>query len=164
MSLLEELKGEIFPQLENAAWTECHPSQAPGSAWCLLSLSKKLTENLEAAVHFKIYPDFYIWNYRDVKDLKIHRDNNAPGAARHIAGVIPLVGDFEAQVYDELDLRTPMDTCRYGPGDILFLNNTKYYHGGRVLSPTRISLHFYFDFFNTDNESLEALLQKNKRV
>ncbi len=160
--LVEDLNREIFPMLEKVKWLDCDPSQAPGSVWCLLTLPEQVRKRLEAAAQYKIYPDFYIWNYRDVKILKIHKDTNAPGASRSVAGVIPLLGDFETQVYNDSDFHKPMATCQYGPGDLLFLNNTKYHHGGRVLSPTRISMHFYFDFYNTHNESLATLLKKNK--
>jgi len=164
LELLEELKAQVLSMIEGVKWEPCHPGQAPGSAWCLLRLPDELHAKIDAAVGYKTYPDFYIWNYFDIKTLKVHKDNNDPGAGRNIAGVIPLIGDFETHAYVDDDLNTPIDICQYGPGTILFLNNTKYYHGGRVLSPTRLSMHFYFDFYNRGDETMEVLLQKHRRV
>ena len=159
---ISEIKDEILPMFKDQVWSPCDYDQAPGSEWILLHFQDKLIRKLELGTGYEIYPDFYIWNYREIKTLKIHKDTNTPGDSRQIVGVIPLIGDFEVNVYDDSDLSKPIDSCSYGPGDFLILNNTKYYHGGRVLSETRVSLHFYFNFYNHDNEHLDNLLRKNR--
>ena len=164
LDLLEELKEQVLAMTEGVKWEPCHPSQAPGSAWYLVKLPEALHAKIDAAVGFKTYPDFYIWNYFDIKELNVHKDNNERGSGRNIAGVIPLIGDFETHAYLDGDLTTPVDKLQYGPGTILFLNNTKYFHGGRVLSPTRLSMHFYFDFYNRDGDTMDAVLTKNRRA
>lgn len=157
-----ELTSTILPLLETVEWFDSHPSQAPGSKWCHLQLQDSFKEKLEAATRYKIFPDFYIWNYGDIKALKIHKDVNERGELRPVAGVIPLIGRFETHAYLDEDLINPIDKCAYGPGEVLYLHNSKYFHGGRVLSDTRISLHFYFDFFNPGGDSLEELLTKHR--
>jgi hypothetical protein len=158
---LDLLKSEVMPKIEHAEWSDARYNQAPGTKWCLLSLTGPLVTQIEESIAFPVYPDFYIWNYGEVKELLIHKDGNDPGDSRSIVGCIPLIGDFECQVYSEHDHTQPMDACRYGPGDVLILNNTKYHHGGRVLSETRLSLHFYLDFFNTEGLSLPDILRNH---
>ena len=159
---INELRSKVLPLLDRESWSDCHYSQAPGSKWILLNFEQPLLESIEKATGLNIYPDFYIWNYFNVKKLKVHRDTNDWGEFRQIAGSIPLVGEFEIQVYNEDDFNKPFDSCVYGPGDFLLLNNTKYYHGGKVLSDTRISMHFYFDAHNQENLSLEDFLNRNR--
>jgi len=156
------IQAQILAMIPGATWNPCHPGQAPGSFWCHLIIDKELKLKIEELINYRVYPDFYIWNYKNIKKLKVHRDTNDRGHSREVSGILPLIGDFKTEVYHEDDLTSPIDNCVYGPGEVLFLNNTRYYHGGDVLSETRLSLHFYLDFFNEGNKTLEQLLNLNR--
>lgn len=160
---VNELRDHILPRLETATWSPSRYSQAPGTDWCLLALPEDLRQKIADHSGFPIFPDFYVWNYRKEKRLLVHKDGNDPGEFRNIVGVIPLIGDFICEVYSEEDHTSPFDQIQYGPGDLLILNNTKYFHGGRVLSETRLSLHFYLDFHNNRNLSLEQVFKELRR-
>ena len=159
---VKELQSAILPLLETAEWTDTHYSQAPGTSWCKIKLPKSITEKLELSINCPVYPDYYIWKYSETKTLLIHKDNNSPGDGRTIAGCVPLVGNFENRIYTDDGLETVLDRCVYGPGDVLLLNNTKYFHGGTALDDSRISLHFYLNFFNDENRSLGELLHLHR--
>lgn len=159
-----EIRDQIIPFSSHLDWHDSDPSQAPGSKWCFYDSSAELVSKLEEGLGLKVYPELFLWDYKDTKILKIHRDKNDPNHFRPIVGILPLVGEFETHVYDRTDFAKPLDTCVYGPGEFLILNNTKYFHGGKVLSDTRISMHFYFDFIFNENESLFDFIAKNRKI
>lgn len=159
---VSEILEVVSPKLRDIVWKDTHYSQAPGTTWCFLRLPEEIHDKIELSVNCPVYGDYYIWNYLNIKDLLIHKDSNEPGNARSIVGCLPLIGEFETYIYSDTDLQNPIDVCRYGPGEVLILNNMKYNHGGRVLGETRLSLHFYLDIFNSENKSLEAVLLENR--
>ena len=152
---VDELLQEIVPQMVDAEWKGgCY--QSDDSVWCMVKLKNETIEKLNRNFGVPVHTDFYIWWYRYGKELIIHKDNNSPGSGRPIVGAVSLIGDFETVIYEE-DKTTVIDKVTYGPGDFIILNNTGYYHGGKALGDTRISLHFYLDVLGDNTEIMNCL-------
>lgn len=138
-----------------------------GTKWCHISLSAQLIDKIETAAMCPVYRDvFYLWDYgRQVKNLPIHIDTAEINKNKIVAACIPLVGRFHIQFYSDFAKTQAVGDCVYGPGDLILLNNRKYYHEGTVLDETRLGLHFFLDFEkDTPNSHLEDLLLANQLV
>jgi len=65
-----------------------------------------------------------------------------------MAFIINLEGEFENKIYSDDNHTDPIDSIIYGEGDCMYLNNSKYYHGGTVLSNTRKTLSCWIDVYD----------------
>lgn len=129
-----------------------------------IALPDNLIDKIEASVGFKIKRDtFYLWDYQTRKDLPLHIDSPEENLFKAIACVLPIVGRFVNIMWNEEERKNCLGVCEYGPGDVLILNNRKYFHEGFVLEHTRLSLHFYSDFEDFDPAiTLEEMIEKNR--
>ena len=82
------------------------------------------------------------------KSLPLHLDGSDQNCGKAIACCVPLIGRFRLRTYMDLEMRTPVDECIYGPGELVLINNRKYYHDGLVLDDTRLAIHCFLDFEN----------------
>ena len=136
------------------------PWQAPGSRSIRIDITDEMHSQIEAIAQVPLYNEWYVWDFMDTKDLVIHKDSNSPGDFRSLAFIIPVYGDFENRIYED-DQTTLLDSIVYGPGDCLILNNSQYYHGGKVLSDTRMTISCWVDIKQTESPAtLEELLNK----
>lgn len=138
-----------------------------GTKWCQISLSVQLINKIESATTCAVYRDvFYLWDYGSkVKNLPIHIDTAEINKNKVVAACIPLVGRFHIKFYSDFAKTKAVGDCIYGPGDLILLNNRKYYHEGTVLDETRLGLHFFLDFENeAPGSHLEELLLTNQIV
>lgn len=138
------------------------PWQAPGSRSIHIDIPNELHKRIQSIAQLPLYNEWYIWDFMDAKELVIHRDSNSPGDFRALAFIVPIYGAFENRIYEE-DQVTVKDSVVYGPGDCLILNNSRYYHGGSVLSDTRMTLSCWVDIKQTEStKTLEELLIEHK--
>ena len=152
-------------QVEVKAYADAN-GDAPGSMWCTLYLSDYWVSQIEATCGCKVYPEFYLWNFLKYKKLHLHKDVNTFGYGRNSAGVIPIQEEFIINIHDDSKEHNIVHRQQYGPGKVLLLNNTEYFHSGDVISDTRISLHFYLDLILPKKEdgkwSMQELLDRGK--
>lgn len=178
---LLEIEAEIQTQADQLNWLDNQSSGHDyktandgryhtgnhGTKWCEISLSAKLINKLESSATCTVHRDvFYLWDYGSkVKSLPIHIDTAEINKNKVVAVCIPLVGRFHIYFYSDFAKTKPVGDCIYGPGDLILLNNRKYYHEGTVLDETRLALHFFLDFENdTPNANLKELLLINQLV
>lgn len=121
-------------------------SRTPGAVWCDVSsfLDVSIRQQLSASVGRPLHSTFWICDYRDCKDLEIHRDN--PGNEYTIDSrftiIMMLDGVFEMTIWSD-DQITVLDKAVIHPGEYIVLNNSQYYHSGKVLSGQKLTLHAY---------------------
>lgn len=129
-----------------------------------IELPTELINKIETSAGFKIKRDtFFLWDYQNRKDLPLHLDSPEENLFKAVACVLPVVGRFVNIMWNEEERKNCLGVCEYGPGDLLILNNRKYFHEGFVLEDTRLSLHFYSDFEDYDPTiTLEEMIEKNK--
>lgn len=129
-----------------------------------IDLPTDLINKIEESVGFKIKRDtFFLWDYQTRKDLPLHIDSPEENLFKAIACVLPVVGRFVNIMWNEEERKHCLGVCEYGPGEVIILNNRKYFHEGFVLEDTRLSLHFYSDFEDFDPSiTLEEMIEKNK--
>jgi len=129
-----------------------------------IDIPQDIINEIEKSVNFKIKRDtFYLWDYIERKDLPLHLDSPEENLNKAVACVLPVVGRFVNVMWNEKERKKCLGVCLYGPGDVLILNNRKYYHEGFVLDNTRLSLHFYSDFENFNpNITLEEMIENSK--
>ena len=132
------------------------PRQCPGSRSIEIPVPQTLHEKIQQQAKVLLYNQWYIWDYMSAKDLLIHKDTNEPGNGRAMAYIINLEGEFENKIYTDDDHTTPLDTVLYGPGESLYLNNSMYYHGGKVLTETRKTLSCWIDVYDKGLEDVLA--------
>jgi hypothetical protein len=138
------------------------PWQAPGSRSICIDIPNDLHARIQAVAQIPLYNEWYIWDFMSAKELVIHLDSNSTGDFRSLAFVVPVYGTFENRIYEN-DKTTVKDSVIYGVGDCLILNNSRYYHGGSVLSDTRMTLTCWVDIKQTDSTTtLEELLAEYK--
>jgi hypothetical protein len=156
---LSELSSYI--QTQNLEWVKTDPHQ---TKFCNVNLPIEMILKIESSVGFKIKRDtFFLWDYQDRKDLPLHIDPPEKNLFKAVACVLPLVGRFVNIMWNEKERKQCLGVCEYGPGDLLILNNRKYYHEGFVLDDTQLSLHFYSEFEDFDPLiTLEEMIEKNK--
>ncbi|GEM_PF-2687609 len=171
---LELISSEIESQKSSLIWHENiesgqhyaglmdgrHHNGQHGTQWCELQLSEDSVSILEKKVGHPIFKSlFYLWNYGSVKELPIHIDRPEINYGNAISGILPLEGTFDLKVYENIDDKKPVDSCIYGPGDIVLLNNLDYYHKGEVLSGQKVGLHFFLDLKIFDSPTIEDILK-----
>ena len=138
------------------------PWQAPGSRSIQIDVPTDLHLRIQSVAELPLYNEWYIWDFMSAKELVIHLDSNSTGDFRSLAFVVPVYGTFENRIY-ETDKTTVKDSVIYGVGDCLILNNSRYYHGGSVLSDTRMTLTCWVDIKQSDStKTLEELLTEYK--
>lgn len=116
-----------------------------------IDLPDHIIDKIEESAGFKIKRDtFYLWDYNIRKDLPLHIDSPEENLFKAVACILPLYGRFVNIIWKEKERNNCLGVCEYGPGEVLILNNRKYYHEGFVLDDTRISLHFYSNSENFD--------------
>lgn len=138
------------------------PWQAPGTRSIKIDIPDNLHYQIQQIAELPLYNEWYIWDFMLAKDLLIHKDTNSSGDYRSMAFIIAIEGDFENQIYED-DKETLIDSVVYGPGDCLILNNSRYYHGGKVLSKTRRTISCWVDFKEPDNKPLKQMIEENKK-
>lgn len=116
------------------------PWQAPGTRSIFIDMPDNLHNKIKNTVNLPLHKEWYLWDFMDAKDLLIHKDSNSTGNYRPAAFIISIEGSFQNNIYSDDDLVNPIDSIIYGTGDSLLLYNSKYYHGGTVLSSTRKTL------------------------
>lgn len=178
---LSELLDELNAQQGNLKWLDNQESGKNhqfanngryhtgkhGTKWCYFTVSVKMVEKIERDVGCRIFREvFYLWDYgQNVKVLPIHIDTAEINQGKAIAACIPLKGRFHIKFYSDFAKTRPIDECIYGPGDLILINNRKYFHEGIVIDETRLGLHFFLDFENFDpNETLEDLVYRNQII
>jgi hypothetical protein len=103
-----------------------------------------------------------MWDYQDKKTLPLHLYSAEINCGKAIAGCIPLVGRFKLSMYRDLSKSGPVGECIYGPGELILINNRKYYHEGEVLDETRLGIHFFLDVENVEEGmSLREVIRQN---
>lgn len=136
------------------------PWQAPGTRSVRIDISDQMHQEIQNIAQLPLYNEWYIWDFMNAKDLLIHKDTNRSGDYRSMAFIIAIDGKFENQIFED-DQTTLIDSVIYGPGDCLILNNSKYYHGGKVLSKTRKTISCWIDVKETDS-TLEQIIAQYK--
>lgn len=138
------------------------PWQAPGTRSVKIDMPDQMHKEIQNIALLPLYNEWYIWDFMDAKDLLIHKDSNSSGDFRSMAFIIAIDGNFENQIFED-DQKTLIDSIIYGPGECLILNNSRYYHGGKVLSNTRKTISCWVDFKETDfNKTLEQMIAQYK--
>lgn len=121
-------------------------SRTPGAVWCDISeiLDPLIRQQLSLCVGRPLHSTFWICDYRGCKDLEIHRDN--PGNEYPIDSrftiIMMLDGVFEMTIWSD-DQTQNIDKAVIHPGEFIVLNNSQYYHSGKVIEGNKLSLHAY---------------------
>ena len=138
------------------------PWQAPGTRSIKIDIGDELHNKIKKYIKLPLYNEWYIWDFMSAKDLLIHKDSNSTGDYRSIAFIIPIEGIFENQIYKD-DEKTLIDSVVYGPNECLILNNSRYFHGGKVLSCTRRTISCWVDFKETDStKTLKQMIEEHE--
>ncbi len=121
-------------------------SRTPGAVWCDISgiLDPTVRQQLSDCVGRSLHSTFWLCDYRDCTDLEIHRDN--PGNEYTIDSrftiIMMLDGVFEMTIWSD-NQKNVIDKAVIRPGEFIILNNSQYYHSGKVLSGNKLTLHAY---------------------
>lgn len=145
---------------QNIEWLD-NIGTGHGTKWCHVKLSNDTVSEIEKSIGTPIdTSQMYVWDYGKKKELPLHIDTDEWNVGNWIAVVIPFVGNFHLEAFDQSST-TKLDEVDYGPGDILILNNRKYPHQGHVIDETRIAFHTYL---KTPNYVIEETLSKNMEL
>jgi hypothetical protein len=156
-------EAEIFVNAIDIPWQKTN-ERGHNTRFAKIDLPAELVDKIEISAGFKIKRDtFFLWDYQTRKDLPLHIDSPEENLFKAVACIIPIIGRFVNIMWNEEERKNCLGICEYGPGDMLILNNRKYFHEGFVLEDTRLSLHFYSDFENFDPTiTLEEMIEKNR--
>lgn len=134
-----------------------------GTTWCYVKLTDALIGKIEDTIGCPVHREvFYLWDYGSRKNLPMHIDEAENNCGKVIACVLPLVGRFCLRMYRESDPSTRLGECVYGPGELILINNRKYFHDGLVLDETRLAIHFFLAFEKfLPESSLSEMLAQN---
>ena len=121
-------------------------ARTPGAVWSDISeiLDPSIRNQLSQSVGRPLHDIYWICDYRGCPSLEIHKDN--PGNEYPINSrftiIMMLDGRFEVSLWED-DQISLIDKVVIHPGEFLVLNNSQYYHSGRVLDGVKLSLHAY---------------------
>ena len=150
------MRSRVREQIANEVRWEPATARTPGAVWCDVSniLDSTVRQQLSVCVGRPLHSIFWLCDYRGCKDLEIHRDN--PGNEYTIDSrftiIMMLDGVFEMTIWSD-DQKDPIDKAVIHPGEFIVLNNSQYYHSGKVLSGNKLSLHAYPVISEIDGKS-----------
>ena len=145
---------------QNVEWLD-NIGTGHNTKWCRVLLSQPTIDYIEKIIGVHIdTSELYVWDYGTKKELPIHIDTAEWNVGNWIAIVIPFIGNFHLEAFDETKTNK-LDELDYGPGDVLILNNRKYPHQGHVLDETRVAFHCYL---KTPNYDIQKTLQQNIEI
>ena len=143
---LDKLKARIGQIMTTEKeWLLATP-KTPNAVWADISdvLDDEFKRALSDSVGHDLYDVFWITDYRDCKELEIHKDNpgNEYTISPRFTCIMMLDGVFEMSIWDD-DQTNITDSVNISPGEFLVLNFCEYYHSGKVVDGNKFSLHFY---------------------
>jgi len=117
-----------------------------GTLWCYIGLPASVLTGIEKTIGAPIYRErVALWDYKDVKTLPLHIDTEEINFGKRFSAVLPITGRFKLSFYEDIEKKKPAGECTYGPGELVIINNCRYFHEGIVLDETRLGLHFFLD-------------------
>jgi len=150
---LDEFKNRINQIMTHEKqWLPATP-RTPNAVWADISdvIDESFIHKLSQSIGADLYDIFWITDYKGCNELEIHRDN--PGNEYPIWSrftcIMMLEGTFEVPIWDD-DQTTLLDTAVINPGEIAVLNFCEYFHSGKVVDGSKVSLHFYPKIKNID--------------
>lgn len=116
---------------------------------------------LESSVGGKVYNTATIVDFHHVTGLREHIDDiQKINHGFQFVCIVPLYGRSIEYIYEGRE-ESVLSSVEFGPGDILVLNNTKYYHSMTTLDDTRITLMMWIEDANYSIENANCSDETN---